>query len=110
LELAILINVICNRLRVYSCSQGIKTNHIILREKTKMKIQLILASMVVLSTATIALSGCNSGAAKGAAVGAVAGAVAGRSTGDHSDQRTREGALIGAAAGAIIGNERDKRN
>jgi hypothetical protein len=35
--------------------------------------------------------------------------VVGRSTGNHSDDRTREGALIGAAAGAIIGNERDKR-
>jgi uncharacterized protein YcfJ len=73
-----------------------------------MKTQLILASMI-LSTATLSLSGCNSSAAKGAAVGAVAGAVIGRSTGDHGDQRTKEGALIGAAAGAIIGNERDRR-
>ncbi len=68
-----------------------------------MKTQLILAS-IVLSSATLMLSACNSNAARGAAIGAAAGAVAGRSTGDHSDRRTRDGALIGAAAGAILGS------
>ena len=72
-----------------------------------MKKQLILAGMVL---STLTLTGCGgSNVVKGAAAGAVAGAVIGRSTGDHSDQRTREAAIIGAVGGAIIANERDKR-